>query len=160
MLECIEKGINARIAGFRKEPKCSECEKELANKMFRTIKKQKQTKCRDCEIVSCRACGQQRPGKNFDAQTKKHYFSLGRKVVCNVCKSKGCSNRKPQLYRCTACKEKWGSMKFDQDDLKSFSQSSQSAELLCLACRKAATEKERDLLQRLQGSNIPSSIPR
>ena len=44
-------------------------------------------------------------------------------------------------------------MKFDQDDLKSFLQSSQSAELLCPACRKAATEKERDLLQRLQGSN-------
>ena len=42
--ECTEKGINARIGGFRKDAKCSECTKEFANKMFRRIKGQRQTK--------------------------------------------------------------------------------------------------------------------
>ena len=41
--ECIKKGINAKIGDFRKDAKCSECTKELPNKMFRRIKGQRQT---------------------------------------------------------------------------------------------------------------------
>ena len=83
--ECIKKGINARIGDFRKDAKCSECTKELPNKMFRRIKGQRQTKCKDCEEVSCQACGQERPGKSFDELTKMNYFSHGQTAVCYEC---------------------------------------------------------------------------
>ena len=83
--ECIEKGIKAAYAPFRKDAKCSECTKELPNKMFRRIKGQRQTKCKDCEKVSCRLCGQEQPGKSFDEFTKMNYFSHGQTAVCYEC---------------------------------------------------------------------------
>ena len=140
--ECIAKGVKATYAPFRKDAKCTECERELPNNRFRTIKKQRQTKCKDCEVVCCKACGQERRGTNFDEQTKKHYLSHGQAAVCDVCKSK-------QLYRCTTCNEQWDSSKFSKDDLKSYARSSQgAAELLCSGCSDAVLLKEREVMKK------------
>ena len=137
-LECTGKDINAKIAGFRKDAKCSKCEKELANKMFRTRPGQRMTKCKDCEVLSCKACGKEQPGNNFDEQTKQNYFVQGQEAVCDVCKSKGCSIAKPRMYRCATCKKNWGWKKFCKDDLNAYAQASQGAKLdlklLCSQC--------------------------
>ena len=79
--ECTAKGVKAKHAPFRKA-KCSECERELGKTMFRTIKRQRRTPCKDCEKVCCRMCGQEKPGTNFDELTKMNYFSHGQTAVC------------------------------------------------------------------------------
>lgn len=156
---CRCKQAVPKKAPFRKPGSGRTCvdwnaEQPLAS--FRLERGKRKSTCRGCERIECAACKISKPNSEYTRFSVMNYWCYSRRVVCNDCQSKGCTNMDPHMYLCTGrCRQKLGARRFKQKELYNHKHR-ETTELICLQCSAADAARdaarERKLTQLMKTS--------
>ena len=98
----------------------------------------------------CASCKEPLPNEEFDNASAGNHWKLEREVVCNTCKTRGCSNGDPTLYSCTGfCGERYGHKQFYPNQMKNFKNKLRK-KLVCKQCENNQKAKVKELTRLLK----------
>ena len=119
---------------------------------FRRSSQKREEVCRTCELVSCIACGDMLPQRCCAPQDIDSHFSHHRQVLCQECKKRGCSARRPGTYPCHGpCAKLLGCAAYAPDDL-SKKRKDKAHAMVCVGCKAQAATREQQLRQLMKKS--------